>query len=96
MVGIICGIAQGVLNSIQAIIFRSLSNTLIEGQAQSEMGDFDSHTFYNGAMQAIYMYVGYGVGIFVLAAISVSSNHILLLEMNDLYDIDSQLINRLD
>lgn len=71
--GIVLGITQGALNSTSPIIFKGLSDALIVGQSQWTNGTFDYDEFYDGAMHAIYMYVGFGLGIFALAFVAVST-----------------------
>lgn len=75
--GIVLGITQGALNSTSPIIFKGLSDALIVGQSQWTNGTFDYDEFYDGAMHAIYMYVGFGLGIFALAFVANSCWHIL-------------------
>ncbi|KAL3994239.1 ABC transporter transmembrane region family protein [Acanthocheilonema viteae] len=73
--GILLSLAQGSLQAIQAIIFKGLSETLIEGQAKWRTEDFDELKFHNGAMVAVYMYFGYGIGILILATVSMICWH---------------------
>ncbi|VDM47295.1 unnamed protein product [Toxocara canis] len=75
--GILLGATQGGLNSVSSIIFKGLTDALITGQAQWTNGTFNYDEFYDGAMNAIYMYVGYGMGIFALAFVSNACWHIL-------------------
>ncbi|EJW75120.1 hypothetical protein WUBG_13971, partial [Wuchereria bancrofti] len=73
--GILLSIAQGSLQAIQSIIFKKLSATLIEGQTKWGTEDFDESKFHNGAIEAIFMYFGYGIAILILATISMTCWH---------------------
>lgn len=71
-VGILLSIVEGCLQGVQAIIFKTLADTLIEGQAKWETKEFDESKFHREAMTAVHMYVGYGTAILILGTISVS------------------------
>uniref|UniRef100_A0A0R3S4K4 ABC transmembrane type-1 domain-containing protein n=1 Tax=Elaeophora elaphi TaxID=1147741 RepID=A0A0R3S4K4_9BILA len=71
-VGILLSLTQGSLQAVQIIIFKRLVGTLVEGQAKWGTEDFDELIFHNGAIVAVYMYFGYGVGILILATISMT------------------------
>uniref|UniRef100_A0A1I7VMP2 ABC transporter family protein n=1 Tax=Loa loa TaxID=7209 RepID=A0A1I7VMP2_LOALO len=75
MAGILLSLAQGSLQAVQTIIFKRLSDTLIEGQAKWGTEDFDELKFHNGAVIAVYMYIGYGIVILILATISMTCWH---------------------
>lgn len=73
--GILLSIAQGSLQAVQSIIFKRLSDTLIEGQTKWGTEEFDELKFHDGAMEAIFMYFGYGIAILILATISMTCWH---------------------
>lgn len=70
-IAIVFSVAQGALNSVSSVIFKGLTNALIVGQAQWDQDVFDYPEFYHNAMNAIYEYTGYGLGVFFLGFISV-------------------------
>lgn len=75
-VGVLSGLAHGILNGTGQLIFRDLSDVLIKGQIMWELGLFNYDEFFIGAMKAIYAYIIYGLLIFILAFISVKSQYI--------------------
>ncbi|MFH4974092.1 hypothetical protein AB6A40_000801 [Gnathostoma spinigerum] len=66
VIAILTSLAEGGMASISPLIFRGLTNALISGQSQWDAGTFNDDEFYVAAMSAIYKYVGFGIGIFLL------------------------------
>uniref|UniRef100_A0A0K0EP01 ABC-type xenobiotic transporter n=1 Tax=Strongyloides stercoralis TaxID=6248 RepID=A0A0K0EP01_STRER len=77
IVGVILGLIQGAFNSVSSIIFKSLLDVLIKGEAEYQMGKFNKKQFFHDGMHAVYMYSGFGVAVFVLAFVSTACWHIL-------------------
>ncbi|CEF60730.1 LP14331p [Strongyloides ratti] len=76
-VGICLGLIQGAFNSVSSIIFKNLLDVLIKGEAEYEMGVFNKNQFHHDGMHAVYMYVGFGAAVFVLASISTACWHVI-------------------
>uniref|UniRef100_A0A0N4Z7Z6 ABC-type xenobiotic transporter n=1 Tax=Parastrongyloides trichosuri TaxID=131310 RepID=A0A0N4Z7Z6_PARTI len=77
IIGIGLGLVQGAFNSVSSIIFKSLLDVLITGEAQYEAGVFNKTQFHHDGMHAVYMYSGFGTAVFFLAFASTCCWHII-------------------
>ncbi|KAF8362844.1 pgp-4 [Pristionchus pacificus] len=75
--GVLLGLAQGGLNSANGMIFRHLTDALIEGQVLWDAGKFDYDTFEYNSLIAIQNYAMFGGGVFVLGFLSMCCWHTL-------------------
>ncbi|CAI5443852.1 unnamed protein product [Caenorhabditis angaria] len=73
--GFVFALAQGCCSSVSSVIFRTLTDALIHGQAQWQNGTFDREDFENHAMKAVQMYFLFGCMVFSLAFLSMSCWH---------------------
>ncbi|VDM65740.1 unnamed protein product [Strongylus vulgaris] len=73
--GALLAATQGTLNSCSSLIFRHLTDALIIGQFEWDMGIFDDYEFTQLAMTAVRDYALFGAGQFILGFLSMCCWH---------------------
>lgn len=77
VIGCALSAGQGVFYSASSLVFRKLTDVLIDCQTswvkeyQYHVSEFDYDKCYDGAMHAIWMYVYFGTGAFTAGFLSV-------------------------
>lgn len=71
-VGVILSAGQGVFYSCNSIVFKHLTDALIDGEMLWLNGSFKYPAFEDKAMNAIMLYVYVGTGTFLCGFLSVS------------------------
>ncbi|CAJ0607312.1 unnamed protein product [Cylicocyclus nassatus] len=73
--GALLAATQGTLNSCSSLIFRHLTDALIIGQFEWDMGIFDDYEFKQLAMTSVKNYALFGAGQFALGFLSMCCWH---------------------
>ncbi|CAD5211612.1 unnamed protein product [Bursaphelenchus okinawaensis] len=76
LIVLLCALAlsltQGAFYSMNPMIFKDLTNALIEGAYRWEIGMFDYDDFHDKAMKAIWKYLVFGLGVFLCGFFGMS------------------------